>query len=264
MITSTQNALVKRIRRLQQKKHRLREGAFFVEGLRVVLTALEEAAPVEMIVWCDALLRSDIGRNALTTNIPTVELSESVFRAIADRDTPSGLGAIIRFESAELTTLPIHPDSVYVALENVADPGNLGTIIRTVDAAGASGVILVGDTTDPTHPTAIKASMGALFAVPIAFASSLNAVTAWAHAGGVQVVATSAKAETSVWDAPLQTPIVWLLGSERHGLSAEGVDSAEICTSIPMHGVSSSLNLAVAAGLLLYETQRRTSTQQKS
>ncbi len=258
MITSTQNALIKRIRRLQQKKHRLREGAFFVEGLRVVLMALEEGAPVETIVWCDALLRSDIGRNALTLNIPSVEVSETVFRAATDRDTPSGLGAIIAFASAELTSLPILPNSVYVALENVADPGNLGTIIRTIDAAGADGVILVGDTTDPTHSTAVKASMGALFAVPFALAPSVNAVTAWARAGGLQVVATSAKASLTVWDAPLQTPLVWLLGSERHGLSSEGMDSAEIRVSIPMHGVSSSLNLAVATGLLLYETQRRT------
>jgi TrmH family RNA methyltransferase len=257
VITSTQNALIKRIRRLQQKKHRLREGAFFVEGLRVVLTALEEGAPIETIVWCDALLRSEIGRNAITADLPTVEVSETVFRTITDRDTPSGLGAIIKFESAELNSFHIRPDSVFIALENIADPGNLGTIIRTVDAAGASGVILIGDTTDPTHPTALKASMGALFAVPIAFAPSLATVIAWAHDNDVQVVATSAKAETFLWDAPLQTPLLWLLGSERHGLSAEGLDSAEIRVSLPMHGVSSSLNLAVAAGLLLYEMRRR-------
>lgn len=258
MITSTQNATIKRIRRLRQKKHRLREAAFFVEGLRVVLTALEMEAPVETIVWCDALLQSVIGRKTVAnTDFPTVEVSETVFRAIADRDTPTGLAAIVTIDSAEISSLPITPDSVFIALTDIADPGNLGTIIRTADSAGASGILLIGDTTDPYHPAAIKASMGALFAVPVVSQVSSKEALLWANQNGLTIVATSAQADQVLWAAPLQPPLLLAMGSERHGLSAEWQQVADLFVTIPMHGVSSSLNLAIATGLLLYEVNRQ-------
>jgi TrmH family RNA methyltransferase len=258
MITSTQNATIKRIRRLRQKKHRLREGAFFVEGLRVVLTALEMDAPVETIVWCDALLQSEIGRKTVaTTDFPTVEVSETAFRAIADRDTPTGLAAVIAIDSPEISSLPITPDSVFIALTDIADPGNLGTIIRTADSAGAAGILLIGDTTDPYHPAAVKASMGALFAMPVVSQVSSEETLAWAKQNELAIVATSAQAERVMWDASLKPPLLLAMGSERHGLSAEWQQAADLFVTIPMHGISSSLNLAIATSLLLYEINRQ-------
>lgn len=259
-ITSTSNPLVKRVRRLRHKKHRLREGAFFIEGLRVVLTALEQDAPVEVLIWCDALLQSKAGRRAVDGRAARgeacAEVSETVFRAVADRDTPAGLAAIVHTRATPLEALPIRPNSVFVTLVDVADPGNLGTIIRTVDALDADGVILCGDTTDPYHPTAVKATMGALFAVPVTAPVARDNLIAWARQHGLSIAATSAHVSTPAWTAQLDPPLLLLMGSERHGLSAEWLQVADQRVTIPMRGVSSSLNLAIATSLLLYEIRR--------
>ena len=254
MITSTQNALVKRIRRLKQKKARVNEGCFFVEGLRVVASALEHGAQVERLIWCDKFLKSEFGRGLINSaEIPTVELSPNVFKAISDRDNPVGLGAIISTPNQSLASLPIQPTACYVALHEISDPGNLGTIIRTVDAAGATGVILVGNTVDVGNPSAVKASMGAFFSVPIATVASLAHLLTWAGQHNLQTVATTANTDTDYRSTDYRLPSLLIMGNEGRGLSAETIAQADLAVSIPMRGVSSSLNLAVATGLMLYE-----------
>ncbi len=250
MITSFQNPLVKRIKRLKQKKYRQQEGLFFVEGLRVVGAAVQAGATIEQLVYCDALLVSEFGRSLLQ-KAPTVEVSAAIFRTLSQRDHPAGIGAIIKRTAND--TLQITSDGVYVALFGASDPGNVGTIIRTADAAGANGVILVGDTVDVTHPAVIKASMGAFFSVPIA-AMSEAAFAEWA--ADIRTLATSAKGTVAYRTADYTTPLVLMMGSEREGLAAKWLDSAAQQLTIPMHGTSSSLNLAVATALLLYETQQ--------
>lgn len=252
MISSNKNPLIKRIRRLRQKKYRQSEAAFFIEGLRVVATALEMGADVEQIVWCDALLVSDFGRSLLEKP-PTTELSESVFRSISDRDQPVGIGAIVSKQVAVVSEQFVGEQSVFVALNEISDPGNLGTIIRTVDAAGADGVILVGNTVDPFHPNAIKASMGAVFGVTIAAVDSAETLVNWAKENEMMIVATSAKGSADYRAATYQRPVLLFMGSEREGLPAPILQQANQTVAIPMRGTASSLNLAVATGILLYE-----------
>lgn len=261
MITSFRNPLVKRIKKLKQKKYRQREGAFFVEGIRVVLTAIERGAPLETIVVAPELLTSDVGWEAVAAQreqgVEVREVSGDVFESFAERDNPVGLGAIVGVRLRDLDELPAGPGDVFAAVVDVGDPGNLGTIVRTLDGVGAAGLILVGQTTDPFHPTAVKASMGALFNVPVAEAATVDALWRWAEARGVHTVATSAHAQEVYWDAAYDLPALLLLGSEGEGLPAEVMEAAELAVTIPMYGASSSLNLAVAAGLLLYEVRRR-------
>lgn len=260
LISSRQNALAKRVRRLQQKKYRVRESVFFVEGIRVVLTALEQAAPVETVIYAPELLTSDVALHAIEAykaqGGDVKMVTADVFQSISTRDNARGLGAIIGTQVKSPDEFAVHDGDIFVAIEDVADPGNLGTIVRTVDAAGAAGVILVGQSTDPFHPTAVRASMGALFAVPLATADSFAGMWTWARRHQIQTIATSARAEQSFWHAAYRLPALLLLGSEGEGLSAEVKAQADLTVSIPMHGVSSSLNLAVAAGLLLYELRR--------
>ncbi len=251
MISSTKNPLIKRIRRLKQKKYRLQKGIFFVEGLRVVATALEMGADVEQIVWADGLLVSDFGRS-LRQKAPTVEVSDAVFRAISERDQPVGIGAIVRLTIDDLRFTQVAADSVFVALYEISDPGNLGTIIRTVDAAGGDGVILVGNTVDPFHPSAVKASMGAVFSVAIA-ESSADVLLEWARENEMIVVATSAKGSADYRATTYPKPSLLFLGSERQGLPDHILQQADQAVAIPMRGTASSLNLAVATGILLYE-----------
>lgn len=260
LVTSFRNPLVKRIKRLRQRKYRQAEGAFFVEGIRVVLAALEQGAVVECLVYAPALLTSTPGRAAVAQyadqGLPCHALDAAVFAAVSERENPAGLGAIVRRPLLSLDALGVTPAGVYTALVEVSDPGNLGTILRTIDAAGGSGLILVGDCVDPFHPTAVKASMGTLFSVPMASAPDTATLLAWARTRGLHTVATSAKATGDYRRTVYHYPALLLLGSEGAGLDAATMSAADCAVTIPMRGTASSLNLAVAAGLLLYELTR--------
>ncbi|MDT8305831.1 MAG: RNA methyltransferase [Anaerolineae bacterium] len=261
MITSHQNPLVKRIRRLERKKYRQTEGAFFVEGIRVVLSALERGARVEVVVYAPELLTSDVARDAIRRHEAAggevAAVSGEVFRSVSQRDNPAGLGAIVSAGLHNLDELPVTSGAIFVGARDAGDPGNVGTIVRTIDGVGAAGLILVGQTTDPFHPTAVKASMGTLFNVPVVHVETMAPVWAWAEQHELFAVATSARATHNFWEADYRFPALLLLGSEGEGLPAEVLARADLAVSIPMLGTASSLNLAVAAGLLLYELRRR-------
>jgi RNA methyltransferase, TrmH family len=261
MITSFRNPLVKRIRRLRLRRYREQEGAFFVEGLRGVLSAVESGAQIEAVVYAAPLLTSDAAWRMLADRRSQgencVELSPEVFGAISERDNPVGLGAIVRLPETDLAALAVGDDDFCIGLVDVSDPGNLGAIVRTADAAGAAAVILAGETVDPYHPTAVKASMGSLFAVPIVRLRSADELLGWARSRGLSVVATSSHAELSYWQASYHLPALVLFGSEGQGLDAALVREAGQPVVIPMLGSATSLNLAVAAALVMYELRRR-------
>ena len=268
MITSFSNPLVKRIKRLRQKKYRERENAYFVEGLRVVMSAVEAGAPVELLVYSPELLSSPIAWQMITeqqeAGIRCVELSAVVFRSISDRDNPVGLGAIVRCGWATLDELIVRPGDVCVGLVHVAEPGNLGAVLRSMDATGAAALILVGPGVDPFHPTAVKASMGTLFSVPIARVDNIKRLMDYSLAQGIQVTATTAKGESLYWQAHYRRPALLIMGSEREGLSSQELVMADQVVTIPMAGSASSLNLAVATGVMLYELARQQQDSQES
>jgi RNA methyltransferase, TrmH family len=262
LITSAANPLVKRIRLLADRKHRRREGAFVVQGIQPVWQAVEAGAEIETLVVAPGLLRH-AGAAAMvdaqeSAGVPVARLSDELFGRIADRDGPSGLGAIIRAAPVSLADLEPGAGSVFAALDEVGNPGNLGTIVRTASASGAAGVILIGASADPYDPAAVKASMGALFTVPVASVATAQEFLDWAHGHGIPVVATSGRARLSCWDADLVPPLALLLGSEGTGLPDDLLAAADLRVAIPMTGTAESLNLAVAAGILLFEVRRRT------
>jgi RNA methyltransferase, TrmH family len=266
MITSAANPLVKRVRLLADRKHRRREGAFVVQGIQPVWQAVEAGADLEVLIVAPDLLRHPgavsmvAGQEA--AGVRVARLSSEVFGRITDREGPSGLAAIVRMPSlrspGELgVELGGEPGALFVALHSAGNPGNLGTIIRTASAVGAAGVVLIGPSADPYDPAAVKASMGALFTMPVAAVASAAEFLGWARAASVRVAATSAQASVSCWDADLSLPLAVLLGSEGAGLPDELIDAADLRVAIPMTGTAESLNLAVAAGILLYEVRRR-------
>jgi TrmH family RNA methyltransferase len=262
-ISSFSNPLIKRIKRLRQKKYRRQEQAFFVEGLRVVLTAEEAGAPLETLVYCPAFLTSDVAWDLLrrqeAAGINCQALTAELFASISGRDNPVGLGAIVQARWTSLAEMVPGPDSIFVALFETSEPGNLGTILRTMDAVGAEAAVLVGDSVDPFHPLAAKASMGAIFTVRLGQVPNGDALFRWARDMGLQTIATSAKAEALYTGAGYRLPALLLLGSEGDGLPKSVIEASDLALTIPMAGRASSLNLAVAAGLLLYEIRRATS-----
>ena len=265
LITSGANPVVKRVRLLADRKHRRRAGAFVVEGTQLVWQAVEAGADVEILLVAPGLLGRSAAARRLTAMIAGQEergvrvarLSDEVFTRISGREGPSGLAAIVRRRLAGLAGLAAGPAAVFVALHSIGNPGNLGTIIRTANAAGAAGVVLVGQTTDPFDPAAVKASMGALFTLPVAHAATPAEFFGWAAAAGVTVVTTSARAGQIFWDASYPRPLALLLGAEGAGLPSEVLARGDRQVQLPMSGTAESLNLAVAAGLLLYEVNRQ-------
>ncbi|MDQ6603382.1 MAG: RNA methyltransferase [Chloroflexota bacterium] len=263
-IESAANPLIRRIRALEQRKGREEAGAFFVEGIQAVWQAVDGGAKIETLVVAPDLLTSAAacamvaGQRAMGAQV--AEVSASLFERIAMRENPSGLAAIVRIISHDLASLIVTPESLFVALHEIGNPGNLGTILRTVDAVGGDGILLIGDGTDPYHPSAVRASVGTLFRIPVVRVSGIEEVFSWSSAHGVSVVTTSARATYEHWQAVYPSPLLMLFGNEGRGLPPDIVARGDLSVRIPMHGSASSLNLAVAAGVLLYEVLRQRQT----
>jgi TrmH family RNA methyltransferase len=256
IITSFSNQKVKSIRKLEQRKYRREAGQFFIEGLRTVGEAVQTGAPIQSLVISPELLVSDFGQSLLdhptVRNIERIEVSAEIYEKIALKEVPQGIGAIVQQEWQVLDTIQIKPGDLWIALDAVADPGNLGTIMRTADAVGCRGIILLGNSTDPYDPTAVKASMGAIFSLAIS-QMDWEDFHAWQTENQIMLVGTSDSAETDYQAVKYQRPLILLMGSERHGLPAEMVAACDRMAHIPMEGRSDSLNLAIATAIMLYE-----------
>jgi RNA methyltransferase, TrmH family len=259
-ISSAANPLVKRMRLLANRKYRREQGAFVVEGLQPVWRAVTAGWDIEALI-VDPDLRP--GSPAATMvveqearGVRVARLSRELFDRISSRDGSVGLAAIVRSRSTGLSELAVTPGAVFIALHQIGNPGNLGTIIRTADAVGSAGVILIGDTTDPFAPTSVKASMGSIFATNIAHAREPREFGDWAKSSRIAVLAASGTASVDHWSASYQPPLALLLGSEGEGLPDDLLAAADLRIRIPMTGTAESLNVAAAAAILLYEVRR--------
>lgn len=256
IITSFSNQNVKFIRKLEQRKYRQETQQFFIEGLRTVGEAVQTGAPIETLVIAPDLLVSDFGQSLLDhpgiKAVPCLFVSGEIYEKLAHKEGPQGIGAVVRQDWHSFSKLQVQPDDVWVALDAVADPGNLGTIMRTGEAVGCRGIILLGNSTDPYDPRAVKASMGAIFSLTLVQADWDDFIT-WALAAHLNLVGTSDSAEENYRDLTFPLPLVLLMGSERHGLDQAKMAACDHMVRIPMRGRSDSLNLAVATGVMLYE-----------
>ncbi len=253
---------IRRVRALRDPAEREREGACYVEGIRQVLAAHEGGHPLEAVLLEPRRLRSTVAWRAVTemrsAGVPVVELAAGEFERISSRDNPVGIAAIVRWRPAALDDLVPHADAFYLVTDEVGDAGNLGTLIRTADSLGASGVIVHGGV-DPSHPNALRSSLGTAFHVPIASVSTRDEIFAWTRRHNIQTVATSAQAEQPVWRTNLSGAVALFVGSEGKGLEAATIERCDQTIFIPMAGTATSLNVGVAAGIVLYEIQRQRS-----
>jgi RNA methyltransferase, TrmH family len=262
MITSTQNPLVKQVRRLKRdRRAREEEGQFVVEGIQGVVEAVQTGADLHALLYSPERLASQIAEQAIEAararGVRCEALSAELFKVISERENPVGIAAIVARRLARLDDLEIEDEDVVVALEGVSDPGNLGTVLRTADATGARAVLLIGQTVDPFHPSVVKASAGTLFTVPVVAIPSIEPLLAWCGQRGVQVVATSDRADQDFWSLTYRTPLLLLMGSEAHGLPEEQLAALPAVVRVPMEGRADSLNLGVATALVLYEARRQ-------
>ena len=260
-ITSAGNAEVKRLRSLHERKYRRQTGLFLAEGTRTCTEAVTLGWRLHRLAFLDGrggdrmvrplleALARDGGR--------ALPMTESLLSRISGKDNPQiVLGAFEQRWQAKDAIMP-DADSCWIALDRVRDPGNLGTIMRTADATGARGVILIGDCTDPYSVEAVRASMGAVFNVELAQMSQ-NDFLALASGWPGQVVGTALPASRDYRTADYGGPLMLVMGNEQAGLTPELMKACTQLVRMPMMGRSDSLNLAVATGLTLYEVLRQT------
>lgn len=262
IVTSSANPQVKAIRKLRDRKERTESGTFYLEGLRIVGEAFDMGADIRTVITAPDLLTSDYGlgllERAQRSQIPVLEVSAEVFSGLAAKDNPQGLAAVVGQHFMPLEQVLPEDGRLWVALDSVADPGNLGTIMRTLDSVGGKGIILLDQSTDPYDPTAVRASMGALFSLSLV-RTTLSRFAEWKKQTGVYLVGTSGAATDDYHRYVYPNNFVLLMGSERQGLSEVHIRLCDGMVSIPMVGRSDSLNLAVSTAVVLYEVfnQRR-------
>lgn len=254
LITSVSNNTVKRIRSLRQRRGRMEQSAFWVEGIRIVAEAIQTGAELECLVVAPELLHSEFANGLIAANrdVRRINVSAQVFASLSGKEGPQGLAAVIRQRWENLEALQLQPADLWVALDAPQDPGNLGTIMRTADAVGAAGLILVGHSADPYDPSAVRASMGSLFALRL-IQTDLDSFLAWRQSNSVNLVGTAGGAALHYRQASYQRPLILLSGSERQGLPLQLQDACDQLVRIPMVGRCDSLNLAVATSVVLYQ-----------
>jgi len=259
-INSRSNEKIKLARSLLERKGRQETGLFLAEGIRTAASALEAGAPIEFLLYSPDLLTSDFAMGVVdraeAAGIVCYILPGEVFANLSGRSGPQGLAVVARQTLRPIFSLEAAAYPWPVALIAAQDPGNIGTILRSMDAAGADGLILLEGGSDPWHPSAVRASMGTVFSQTLVQAEFFE-FAAWAKTGGYSVFGASSHGSVLYDEYEYTQPCVLLLGSERTGLTPDQAAICDALVRIPMAGKASSLNLGVAAGILLFEIKRK-------
>lgn len=255
MISSVHNPLVQRARRLHKRAHRARMRAFLVEGTNPISEALAAARPLAELFFAPGA--SELAETAALAGVPVHAVSEPVLAAIAGTEHPSGAVAVAPFVDVPASSVLEAGGDLFVVLDQVRDPGNLGTVLRAAWAAGAHGVFLSGATVDVYNPKVVRASAGALFRVPVAREVAIPWVLA--ELGGRQVRRIAADPAGLVpYDAvPMVGPCALVFGNEAWGLPPEVLAAVDDRASIPMRAAAESLNVGVSAAVFLFEAGRQ-------
>ena len=253
-VTSLTNPTVKAVRALHLRKEREESGLFLAEGLKIIAEAVELGyAPSILLYGPDAghpLLRKAIAATEAAGG-EVIEVTPGILEKVSRRDNPQMVIGVFPQVFAPLDALEPASAACWVALDRVRDPGNLGTVIRTADAAGCGGVILVGDCCDPYSVEAVRATMGSVFAVKIARAGAAEFL-AWRKRWPGSVVGTLLSAAVDYRAADYRRPVMVLMGNEQAGLPPDLAAACDVTVKIPMRGRADSLNLSVATGIMIY------------
>ncbi|MFZ6026343.1 MAG: TrmH family RNA methyltransferase [Chloroflexota bacterium] len=253
MITSAHNSKIQEVRRLlSQPKARREARAFVVEGVRLVAEAFQSNWALRVALWSDDLSRAghDLLARIQAAGVVCEQVDRAVLRATSDTQTPQGILAV-----AEVQSLPLpEPLDFLLLLDNLRDPGNLGTILRTASAAGVQAVLLSPGSADPYNPKVVRSAMGAHFHLPV---RPLGWPAIFEKLAGIPVYAADAAGERPYTQADFRKPVAIVIGSEAEGVGAEAQQLAQQRLSIPMPGYAESLNAAVAAALLMFEVVKQ-------
>jgi len=261
IVTSTANPAIKDIKALEMRKRRKETGLFVAEGLRTIIEGIELGANLQTLAYLsDVKDRPDIIRArdyCLENGGNAMEVNKAVLEKISRKENPQSVIGV--FKQKYGTLRDVTANGTWVVLEEVRDPGNLGTIIRTIDSVGAKGVILIGNCCDPYSFESVRATMGSIFLVPIIMASREDFV-AWRKGWTGGVFGTTLQNSIDYREADYQEPLLLLMGNEQAGLTEEMRDVCTRLVRLPMKGRADSLNLSIATGVMLYMIEAKTGT----
>jgi len=249
-VTSLTNPIVKDLRSLALKKFRDQQGVFLAEGLKLVFA--KSGKGNKMV---EQVAARTFAKGALV-----LEVTEKIMAAITRRDNPQMVVGVFEQQYQQLSSLKPKGNDVYIALDRVRDPGNLGTVIRTADAVGAKGIILIGDTTDPYSLETVRATMGSIFSMPL-YKTTESDFLNWRKGFSGLLVGTHLKGAVDYRTIPYaKKPVILMMGNEQQGLPDNLAESCDKLARIPQAGRADSLNLAIATGVMLYEIRREALT----
>lgn len=255
-ITGFSNPTIKRLKSLREKKHRKREGHFLAEGLRILTEALDEGISPEILVLVEGTdlhpLAQKLESETLNAGGIVIETSEAIIGKLAGKSNPQSIIGVYKDHLTTLDLLDRSRSEIWFVAQSLRDPGNLGTMLRTGDAVGAGGLILLDDCVDPFSVEAVRASMGAIFTQKITKAS-WEEFLQWLSNGTGQLVGTSLNTDKDYQSVSYEKPTFLLVGNEAQGLPAEYEDQCDTLVKIPMMGKADSLNAAVASAVMAYE-----------
>lgn len=259
-ITSLTNPIIKDLRSLHRKRSRDEQNLFVAEGLKLVIEALDLGWTIRTLAFAKSAIGNaaveKIAARAVANGGLVLQVNEKILSAITRRDNPQTVIGVFEQRYSAIDSFTGENDQVYLAIDRVRDPGNLGTIIRTADAVGARGVVLIGESTDPFSTETVRATMGSVFAVPVAKVSE-SAFLAWRTGFSGLVVGTHLRGAVDYRSIDYaDRPVVLLMGNEQQGLTEPLAACCDHLLRIPQAGRADSLNLAVATGVMLFEVRR--------
>ena len=261
VISSKDNEIVKNIKKLKEKKYRDLENAYIIEGIKLVKEAIYENAKIRQIIMCENYAdNKEIDKETLyeISKYNLIYVTEKVFNTITDVKTPQGIIAIV--EKNNSTCEINYSEEIIIALDDVQDPGNLGTIIRTADSANLKQIILSKNSADPYNPKVVRSTMGGIFRVNIIEVDNLEETLKQTQENGFKVMVTVLDTQKSIYDANYNKKVI-VIGNEANGISKAIQNIADEKVKIPMLGKTESLNASVATGILLYEYVRQKITR---
>lgn len=258
IITSKDNEIIKSIRKLKERKYREQENEYIIEGIKLIEEAIQEKVEISKIVICDECMKENKIDTKIMYEIARYDcfsVPEKVFKTITDVNTPQGILAVLKKKTEENKKID-YSEEVILALDNIQDPGNLGTILRTVDSVGLKQIIVSKGSVDPFSPKVVRSTMGAIFRLNIIEVENIEELLKECKENNFKVVATSLNTKESIYDVKYNKTVI-VIGNEANGVSKEVLSLSNKKVKIPMLGKTESLNASVATGVILYEYVRQ-------
>lgn len=251
-IESKNNNLFKEIKKLKEKKHRIKSNKYLIEGLRFVEEAIKSKVSIDSIIFTESFKEKNPDLFLkINENIKLIQMNEALLKQLCSTENPQGVVGVINMQNKELKS-----GELVVLVDKVQDPGNMGTIIRTAHAAGAAGIVMTKGTVDIYNDKTLRSTMGSIFYIPIVEDDSLDFVKSLKKEG-YKLVVSSLQGKNNFFEENLKGKVMIAVGNEGNGVSDEVYDIADIKVKIPMPGEAESLNVAVATSIMIYEKIRQ-------